>query len=255
MMVGPSKVEIAGLYRGKRAEFLKWCKDPKQKRKGVIQMPSVGYLGDDKLGSIYDYLLASTKGKKEVVAKSGDRFRASPSARKRPLVQRMFMPDAGPAAIAVAVNEQFHYCWDAGACRLRYVWRGDFIDAWPVWRGNGDALAKVLGEVLLREAASPLPFAADAKRKFLGYRIEHGLPTFRYRVGATEVEERITPLANGKGLARRFVLRSAPGDTRLTFTASDKVTYRSDDGVFAGLVFTPAQGRRDAFTVIIEEKR
>ena len=37
-------------------------------------------------------------------------------------------PEAGPAAIAVAVNEELHYCWDAGECRLRYIWKGDFID-------------------------------------------------------------------------------------------------------------------------------
>ena len=71
--------------------------------------------------------------------------------RRRPLVQRIFMPDAGPAAIAVAANDEWHFCWDAGPCRLRYVWKGDFIDEWPVWRGNGDAYAKVRGQVLLHE--------------------------------------------------------------------------------------------------------
>ena len=61
----------------------------------------------------------------------------------RPAVQRIFMPAAGPAAIAVALPNGQNYCWDAGACRLRYAWPGDFIDAEKHFAGNGSALAKV----------------------------------------------------------------------------------------------------------------
>jgi hypothetical protein len=37
--------------------------------------------------------------------------------------------------------------------------------------------------------------------------------------------------------------------------ASDKITYRSDDGSFDGLVFTPRKEKRTAFAVIMEEKQ
>ena len=253
MHVGPSLVEIAGLYGDKRDDFLKWCKDPKPKRKGVIQMPSMASVSDDLLLKIHDYIMTSTKGVKEVVVKNRDKFRASPSMRKRPLVQRLFMPEAGPAAIAVAVSDDLHYCFDAGTCRLRYIWKGDFIDGWPVWRGNGDGIAKILGDVILRETKSPLPIPANAKRKFLGYRMKDGLPTFRYRIGKTYVEERITMAADTNGLARSFTLRDVPTDWRYTFQASEQTAYRSEDGKFDGTQFTPSTDKAKAFTVIMED--
>jgi len=255
MHVGPSLVEIANLYRDKQGDFIKWCKDPKQKRKGVIQMPSMAAVSDDLLKSIHGYILTSTKGMKEVVVKNADKFRASPSMRKRPLVQRLFMPEAGPAAIAGAVNADFHFCFDAGECRLRYVWRGDFLDGWPVWRGNGNGLAKIIGDVILREAESPLPTSKARPRKFLGYRMRDGLPTFRYRIGKVVVEERIAPGPDNQSLSRSFVLRGAPKGWTFTFAGSDHATYRSDHGTFDGARFTPRPDRQAAFTVILEHKQ
>ena len=38
------------------------------------------------------------------------------------------MPGAGPAAIAVSLPNDLSYCWDAGSCRLRYAWQGEFLD-------------------------------------------------------------------------------------------------------------------------------
>lgn len=252
--VGPSLVEISKLYGDKPDEFVAWCHNPQQKRQGVIQMPSMAHVDAGQLRQIHAWVVSSSKGKKEVQVKGLDGFRASPSMRRRPLVQRIFMPDAGPAAIAVATNDEWHFCWDAGACRLRYVWKGDFVDGWPVWRGNGNALAKVRGEVLLREARTPLPADKAAAPRFLGYRMKAGLPTFRYRLGAMQVEERITPLLDGWGLKRQFTLSGAPVDVRLTMTKCDKMIYTSEDGVFDGLVFTPSKGKERSFTIVMEEK-
>ena len=123
-------MEISKLYPNKEKlpEFLKWCETPQQKRQGVIQMPSMAHVGQDNLKLIHAHILVASKGLKEVKVKGQDPFVASPSMRRRPLIQRIFMPEAGPAAIAVAVNDELHFCWDAGECRLRYIWKGDFID-------------------------------------------------------------------------------------------------------------------------------
>ncbi|NIP96108.1 MAG: c-type cytochrome, partial [Akkermansiaceae bacterium] len=155
-LVGPSLVEVSRLYTGKLEEFVAWCREPRQKRQGVIQMPPMQHVGDDNLELIHAYILEVSRGMKEVKVQGLDPFYASPSMRKRPLVMRTFMPEAGPAAIAVAVNDTLHYCWDAGECRLRYIWKGDFIDGWPVWKGNGDGLARIQGDILLREEEHPL---------------------------------------------------------------------------------------------------
>ena len=143
-----------------------------------------------------------------------DPFYTSPGMRRRPQVRRIFMPEAGPAAIAVAVNDDLHYCWDAGQCRLRYVWKGDFVDGWDVWKGNGNGLASIEGEVLHREEASPLDLGTEAgteagSPRFRGYSLQDGLPTFRWEQGGTQVEERIQPSKGGKSLERIFVIKGA----------------------------------------------
>ncbi len=246
-LVGPSMVEVSRLYSTKLEEFLTWCKMPVQKRKGVIQMPPMAHVGDANLALIHAYVIQASKGVKEIKVKGLDPFYASPSMRKRPQVQRIFMPEAGPAAIAVAVTDELHYCWDAGECRLRYIWKGDFIDGWTVWRGNGNGFAKIQGEVLLREKKSPLiiPASSDSPR-FLGYSLKDGLPTFRWRVGKVEVMERISPTANGKALHRSFDVTGSPSvslkpqesDQMRVFSGASSRTSASDR-VHATMTMTP----------------
>jgi cytochrome c551/c552 len=251
--VGPSLIEIANLYRGKPDPFLAWCKAPQQKRQGVIAMPPMVHVGDANLMKVLEHILTVTEGKTEIVVDGVDRYRASPSMRKRPQVLRTFLPNCGPAAIAVAVDERWSYCFDAGACRLRYVWTGDFVDAWPVWRGNGDGLARIVGDVVLREEQHPLQPTEPVAPRFLGYRLEDGVPTFRYRLGEVELRERITVTADGSSLQRRFEL-SKPLAGRWSFVGSAKLRYVSEDGTLAADgTFVPKPGHELAFTVTMQE--
>ena len=107
-------------------------------------------------------------------------------------VVRMFMPDSGPASIAVATPEGVHYCWDAGTMQLRYAWTGDFLDSSNHFAGNGDALARVLGHIVWRNDTAPIE---QEDRAFLGYRLEQGRPVFRWEMNGDVVEERIRPVA------------------------------------------------------------
>ena len=194
--VGPSLVEVARLYRDDVEGFVKWCLQPGKKREGAIDMPSMAHLGEPALRELHGFILAQAAGKSErppppeLVA---DRF---PDFERRPQVQRMFLPDASPAAIAVALPGDLSFCWDAAECRLRYVWRGGFMDGWPYWARNGKAYGERLGEVIYREEAGPL--AAGEKAEFLGYRMKDGLPTFRYRIDGVLVEERLEPGSAGE---------------------------------------------------------
>ena len=216
-------------------------------------MPPMVHVGDANLKLIHAYILEASKGVKEVKVKGTDPFYASPSMRKRPLVIRTFMPEAGPAAIAVAANDTLHYCWDAGECRLRYIWKGDFIDGYPVWRGNGNGLAKIQGDILLRETRTPLPYEGG-KAKFLGYKLEKGLPTFRYRLGNAEIKEQIRPTKDGNALERSFTVVASTAPQELTFTPSEHVSYSSKDGSWDGNVLKINTNRTGRFTVTITPK-
>lgn len=146
---------------------------------------------------------------------------------RRPYVQRLFLPDSGPASIAVALPGKQNFCWDAGACRLRYAWGGEFLDATEQWQGNGNALAKLLGKTWWRAAndqhALRIGSAVDAP-KFLGYQLVDGVPLFRYRIGSHEVREIIRPAQEGNGVTLRFQIN--PADAGVTYQFHEAQTAR-----------------------------
>jgi cytochrome c551/c552 len=210
MIVGPSLVEIAGLYKDNRDGFVKWCIAPQHKREGAIEMPSMAHLGEPVLRDLHGYILQAAAGKTEQKKADGDPFAVPATQVRRPQVQRVFLPEASPAAIAVALPGDLSFCFDAAECRLRYVWKGGFIDAWSYWKGNGSSLAKIAGEVVYRESRFPLTWPVAGEElpaKFLGYRIaKDGLPTFRYQRGGVTWSETIKPLSDGSGIERHFEL-------------------------------------------------
>lgn len=153
-----------------------------------------------------------------------------------PYWYRIFMPDSGPASIAVNLDDSIFYCWDAGLCRLRYIWKGDFLDISKPWSIKGDASATVLGEVIYRENRFPLDFGSDdVKVEYHGYSlVEGGYPQFYYSVNGVDVYELVRPLKTGYGIRRQF--RIGPGIEKLYFRSdsSDDVHLESDLGTWSG---------------------
>jgi cytochrome c551/c552 len=240
LVVGPSLVEMRSLYDGKPDDFVKWSIAPQKKRPGAIEMPSQAHIGEEGLRAIYSHVMAVSKGVLEKQQEKGDPYASAPIHLARPQVQRIFMPDASPASIAVALDATNSLCWDAGTCRLRYAWTGGFIDGFPYWKGNGSSLATVLGTVKYTEQASP--FGKDALVKFLGYKDKDGLPVFRYKVGAYQVTEAYSPVGAGTGFVRSFtVVTTAP--LILDFPAQSGVSITADKGKLDSgkLTLTPAE--------------
>jgi hypothetical protein len=138
---------------------------------------------------------------------------------RRPLMYRIFMPDASPAAIAVALPHGISYCWDAGTCHLRYAWIGGFVDPMPVWKGNGNGLAKIIGTKFWT-GSKDFPFhkktPSDFKPQFQGYRKIDGHPEFHYTIGDIDIYERITALPSGMGLTRHFRIPDINYPLRIT---------------------------------------
>lgn len=209
VLVGPSLVEISGLYRNNPDGFVQWCLKPGRKRLAGIEMPSMAAVGEPMLRQLHAYILSEAAGKKEVKVSAADPFAVPRNLVRRPQVQRMFLPDASPAAIAVALPGELAYCFDATDCRLRYVWKGGFINASENWLGNGSKMASIDGEVVYREAAFPLTAGGSGEPKFLGYSLKDGLPAFHYLRGGLDIVETIRPLADGSGLQRDFQIKDA----------------------------------------------
>jgi azurin len=117
-------------------------------------------------------------------------------------VSRFFMPKSGPASIAVVLPGGYSYCWDAGAGRFRYAWKGT-LGARP-----DKTVAKVEGEVFYREEDFPLRVGPDPaiepkQIEFKGYTLDaQGIPEFELNVDGVTVRERIE-IKEGQ-ITRRF---------------------------------------------------
>ena len=123
---------------------------------------------------------------------------------------RGFMPDAGPASIAVQLPGGVSYVWDAGAGRFRYAWTGGYMTM-PSSPERG--LARIIGEVFYREPAFPLRVGATSAAapklvEFKGYTIDAArIPEFETVVDGVTVRER-AEVKDGK-LVRRFRIAGA----------------------------------------------
>ncbi|MEP3214013.1 MAG: plastocyanin/azurin family copper-binding protein [Luteolibacter sp.] len=133
----------------------------------------------------------------------------------RPAVTRFFMEGAGPAAIAVALENDLNYCWDAGNCRLRYAWRGKFVNLGDTSRSNGSRQAKMSGKEFWNGGGDELTYAIQledpkVKPDFHGYRLIDGKPEFKYDMGELQVTEFITSTSTGLLVGMKIANATAP---------------------------------------------
>ena len=162
----------------------------------------------------------------------------------RGTVMRGFMPDAGPASIAVQLPGGVSYVWDSGAGRFRYAWTGGYMTMPP---SPERGLARIIGEVFYREPAFPLrlgatPAAAPTLVEFKGYTLDAArIPEFEVVVDGVTVRER-AEVKDGK-LVRRFRLTGA---TTVWFAIPDgaaglEVASGTREGSFYRLTGAAAQ--------------
>ena len=177
-------------------------------------------------------------GFKAADASVGEEARPLPA--DRAVVIRWDMPEATPAAIAVGLPGGISYCFDAGESRLRYAWRGGFIDMARTLltkknrETNLTETAEILGKIFFREGAYPIRSADRERipqRKFRGYRLVESMPEFRYDVDGVRVYERILPIEGG--LARHFRLEGVEQPMWFVPAEDDGVEIRSTLDGFA----------------------
>jgi hypothetical protein len=116
-----------------------------------------------------------------------------------------------------------HYTYDMEAGTVLMAWRGPFLETTQMWHSRGeDQIAIPRGSLLtltttptlaiLPTADAPWPDSVSAPEyRAEGYSIgKDGRPTFLFRLGGIEVEDRTAPAADGATLRRELRLR-APG--------------------------------------------
>jgi uncharacterized cupredoxin-like copper-binding protein len=176
----------------------------------------------------------------------------------RPLVSRTFLPDCGPAAVAVGMPGGQSYCYDAGACRLRYAWKGGFVDNTDQWAGKGDLWSKVVGRIYYRAPGAPWLRIGSAEHipeaRWRGYRLVGGYPQFMYTLDGLEVKELIRPKPGGSGLELSYEVPSSPGPVFLVVDKEGGASIGSSAGKWSGPVLSLTPGEAVAFTVTLTER-
>jgi hypothetical protein len=175
-----------------------------------------------------------------------------------PYLYRIFVPDASPAAIAVNLPHKVSYCWDAGECRLRYAWQGDFMDNTYIWKGHHDAYGNIMGAIFYRDKTA-FPLQPDHPGNipvvhFKGYQLINRYPEFHYTIDGIEVYELIKPKEDGTGLIRTFRIPKTSRTIWFVFDTEDGVSYQSSAGEWINnkLKLLPDEARQ--FTITMTKK-
>ena len=174
-----------------------------------------------------------------------------------PYLYRIFMPGAGPAAIAVSLPNQLSYCWDAGSCRLRYAWQGQFLDPRNYFDKKAEKYPKIMGTIFYRDKTTyPLKFSADKDPlvDFKGYRLIDRYPEFHYTIDGQDVYELIKPKEDGSGLIRRFKVPEATQPLYFVFDNSDSVEYTTSKGKINGNQINLTADDAREFVIVMTKK-
>jgi len=142
-----------------------------------------------------------------------------------------------------------HYVYDLKAGNIACVWRGEFVDATPMWHERGDGSFKPLGAPLYLFNNQPLAFLSTTNESFpviareaevaageyrsRGYVLDDaGRPTFKATYRGLEVEDKAYPKDNA--IVHEVAINNLNGKTGLYYKlAEGKVITKSPNGWYA----------------------
>ncbi len=165
------------------------------------------------------------------------------------VVLRRSVQNTGKRGISVGYPGGVNITFDAERLGLNQIWWGRFVDAAPVWTGQGSGQARILGKnrvelpngpaiVALADPDAPWPEVSrrELGQRWLGYDLDaQQRPTFRYECAGVEVSDAAHEqfLSSLPGTTLQRTLRfTAVGDHDLQFLAArDARVEQASDGV------------------------
>ncbi len=158
---------------------------------------------------------------------------------------RSFMDIPGSERITHAVNvgspQQLHYTYDLDRGMLIQAWRGNFLDATPMWHDRGDGSSRPAGTIIYFGApnffiqnlsTAQMPWVTDtagSSFRTKGYAMdEKDRPAFMYFIAGIEVTDATTVLENGEGLRREINLKNAGANSYARLAEGKNIELVSD---------------------------
>lgn len=140
-----------------------------------------------------------------------------------------------------------HYVYDLERGNLACVWRGNFVDATPMWHDRGDGSFRPRGGVQYLFVSEPLAFLATASDAFpgsvkegefksKGYTIDEatGRPVFKYVYQGLEVEDRAYPDDENRSVTHEIKINNRGSKTGLYYKLAEGTTITAmADGYYS----------------------
>lgn len=149
--------------------------------------------------------------------------------------------------IGVGDPSGINYVYDLGSGNLACVWRGQFVDATPMWHERGDGSFKPRGAVQYLFVNQPLAFLASASDAFpdapkenefrsKGYVIDEatGHPVFKYIYQGLEVEDKVSPEDQNRVIKHEVNIKNRGTKTGLYYKLAEGSSITAmPDGSYA----------------------
>jgi hypothetical protein len=148
--------------------------------------------------------------------------------------------------IGVGEPAGINYVYDLESGNLACVWRGDFVDATPMWHDRGDGSFRPLGAPQFLYKGQSLAFLSSASEAFpemakegefrtKGYTIDDaGRPVFKFIYQGLEVEDKVRPDDNNRGVSHEITIKNRGTKTGLYYKLAEGSAIQSlADGSYA----------------------
>lgn len=137
--------------------------------------------------------------------------------------------------ISVSSQEKVHYSYDLNNGHIVQIWRGDYLDATPMWNNRGNGVSKPLGAVIyVKNPEKNLiekEFQSSSKFKPQGYRIKDGGVEFQFENLGLKFRDFISGRQDGKGIDRKLTAEGSTAN-KLFSIAESKEIKKVKEGLF-----------------------
>lgn len=143
-------------------------------------------------------------------------------------------------AVSVGNPAGLHYTYDMDKAALVQVWRGNFLDATPMWENRGDGSSRPMGKALPlsvdflvnKTAADGSAWKTDttgSNYRPMGYKMESsGIPTFMFNAFGASATDAIR-VKDGKSIERTITFENAPNNLVLKIADGKKIEKLDGD--------------------------
>jgi hypothetical protein len=174
--------------------------------------------------------------------------------KEKPLLRSfMDVPGYGRVTHAVSIGSEakVHFSYDLDHGSLFQVWRGEFLNATPMWNNRGDGSSRPLGSVvrlghpvipIASLSSSDQAWPADtvgAAFKTLGYQIHaNNDVSFKYSAHGAIITDEVVILENGQGVKRQLTIENGPENAYFLLAQGSKIgdvgngTYLIEDKAY-----------------------